>query len=116
MCASRKVAVEQEMVVRSEDAQLECEEDEEGEAQPPHSLRDPKASSLAEVEEHAHAIQVMVLAYTGMPGTKFIDDRQQCENSLLVLVFDHCWVRSDQGGDAHQDDLRPLGAKGRCVP
>ena len=53
MC-SGKVADEQEAVGDGQNVRIECKEDEEGEAQRPHALRDPRTLSPAD----AHAIQV----------------------------------------------------------
>ena len=128
MC-SGKVAVEQEAVDDGQNAEIECKEDEEGEAQRPHTLRDPGTPSPAEVEEH----NITHMQFrTWCPAcvherqeTNIINDeiqaRRACQRSCSTIAS---WAPSggrdfrDSSGEGPSDphDLRSHGAQERFHP
>ena len=96
-----------------QNAEIECKEDEEGEAQQPHTLRDPGTPSPGEVEEH-NITHMPFRSWCpacvhGKARDKHHQRRDQSEKGLPEVVFDYCFL----GAEGEEETVAIQVAKDR---
>ena len=109
-CEEDEEIVEQEAVDDGQNAEIQCKEDEEGEAQRPHTLRDPGTPS--EVEEHNITHMPFRSWCPACVHGKTRDKHQrrdQSEKGLPEVVFDHCFL----GAEGEEETVAIQVAKDR---